>query len=159
MGMRHSFHPSPAMPPFWILALLASASSIPLNQEQTPSWVNICQGTYLFSEDTKSWNDAYGECELYGAHIAQIDSLAENFCLLDYAHTAGLPLNWYYNSANDIMSEGVWRQYDEELISWTPWWYREDTYGGTGRNCGAVYLGETVYAGQWVSFACTELCS
>ena len=53
-----------------------------------------------------SRNDAYGECELYGAHIAQvdfqlkvlenylkfqifqIDSLAENFCLLDYAHTA-----------------------------------------------------------------------
>merc|ERR1712038_916817 len=62
-----------------MLALLASASSIPLNQEQTPSWVNICQGTYLFSEDTRSWNDAYGECELYGAHIAQIDSLAENF--------------------------------------------------------------------------------
>ena len=62
-------------------------------------------------------NDAYGECELYGGHLAQvyfylgfviillikdwlsshnclkinqfqIDSLPENFCLLDYAHTA-----------------------------------------------------------------------
>ena len=24
-------------------------------QDQTPSWVNICGGTYLFSEDRKSW--------------------------------------------------------------------------------------------------------
>merc|ERR1712218_352303 len=117
----------PSMQLLWILSHLTSVSSIPLSQEQTPSWVNICNGTYLFSKDTKTWNDAYGECMLYGAHIAQIDSLAENFCLLDYAHTAGLPVNWYYHSANDIMSEGVWRQYDEELLLWSPWWYREDT--------------------------------
>merc|ERR1712107_919613 len=55
----------------------------------TPSWVNICGGTYLFSEDVKSWDDAYGQCELYDAHLWQIDNLAENFCLLDYAHTMG----------------------------------------------------------------------
>merc|ERR1711971_1121730 len=71
----------------WILSLLASAASIPQSQEEIPSWVNICNGTYLFSEDAKSWTEACGECMLYGAHIAQIDSLAENFCLLDYGHT------------------------------------------------------------------------
>merc|ERR1711997_326193 len=90
---------------FLILSLLASASSLPPSQEQTPSWVKICSGEYLFSEKITSWNDAYGECELYGGHIAQIDSLPENFCLLDYAHTAGLPAAWYWHSSNDIVSE------------------------------------------------------
>ena len=28
-------------------------------QDQTPSWVNICGGTYLFSEDKKSWFTAW----------------------------------------------------------------------------------------------------
>ena len=76
-------------------------------QELTPSWVKICGGTYLFSEDQKSWycferivhhfivtrpsfiliyafqilksfrEDAYGECELYGSHIAQVSSFVQ----------------------------------------------------------------------------------
>merc|ERR1719479_541744 len=135
------------MHPLWFLSLLVSvsASTIPLSQERTPSWVNICQGTYLFSEDTKSWDDAYGECGLYGAHIAQIDSLAENFCLLDYAHTVGLAADWYWHSANDIKSEGVWLQYDETPISWTPWWAK-NADGGNTQNCAHVYLGEDEFA-------------
>ena len=28
-------------------------------QDETPSWVNICGGTYLFSEDRKSWLTAW----------------------------------------------------------------------------------------------------
>merc|ERR1712210_29185 len=98
------------MQSIWILCLLALVSSVPLSQEKTPSWVDICGGTYLFSEDTRSWESSYGECELYGSHIAQIDNLAENFCLLEYAHTEGLPDDWYWNSANDIMSEGFLQQ-------------------------------------------------
>merc|ERR1719400_926591 len=124
------------MHPLLLLSFLASALSVPLSEELTPSWVNICNGTYLFSEDTKSWNDAYGECELYGSHIAQ-----------------GFPADKYWHSANDIMSEGVWRQYDEELLSWSPWWFDEEPLGGKERNCGRVALKEDRYAGQWGSSA------
>jgi len=144
----------------WILSLLASASAIPLlSQEETPSWVNICNGTYLFSEDTKSWNDALDYCILFGAHIAQIDSLAENFCLLDYGHTAGLG-NWYWHSANDIVSEGVWRQFDESILSWSPWWnmqansYEPD--GGREQNCGLVGLSQDHHAGKWAADPCSK---
>ena len=54
----------------WLPILLASVSALPLSQvnsipksvtlkifqEQTPSWVNICGGTYLYSEDRKTWS-------------------------------------------------------------------------------------------------------
>jgi len=80
--------------------------SSPLSRELTPSWVNICSGTYLFSKDKTTWSDAYGECELYGGHLLQIDGLAENFCLLKYAH-AEAPADWYWHSANDIRAEGI----------------------------------------------------
>merc|ERR1711962_710668 len=98
--------------------IVALASSTPLTRELTPSWVEACNGTYLFSEDKKTWNDAYGECELYGSHLVQIDGLAENFCLLKYAHAEGLPTDWYWQSANDNMAEGVWLSTDGYAGKW-----------------------------------------
>jgi len=100
-------------------------------------------------------NDAYGECELYGGHLVQIDGLAENFCLLKYAHAEGLPTDWYWQSANDNMAEGVWEQYDGQLILWTPYWSHEHPGGGTANNCGAVRLSTDGYAGKWISAPCT----
>ena len=50
---------------------------------------------------------------------------------------------------------GVWRQYDEKLLSWSPWWYGEDQYGGTERNCGLVRLDGGISAGQWLPGPCT----
>merc|ERR1712192_170834 len=96
-----------AMQPVLLFSFLASALSVPLDQELTPSWVEACGGTYLFSEDKKSWTNAYGECEFYGSHIAQIHGLEENFCLLEYAHSKGLPAYYYWHSGNDILSEGI----------------------------------------------------
>merc|ERR1712192_302694 len=140
-----------------ILSLLASASSLPPNQEETPSWVNICSSEYLFSETKTSWNDAYGECELYGGHLAQIDSLPENFCLLDYAHTAGLPSADYFHSSNDIESEGVWRQFDGGFLSWTPWWGPGGfPTGGKAKNCVVVSLSDGDYAGIWGAAICSN---
>merc|ERR1712203_501065 len=135
--------------------LFAFASSNSLSKELTPSWVKTCNGTYLFSEDTRTCNGAYGECELYGGHLVQIDGLAENFCLLKYAHAEGLPTGWYWHSANDTTAEGVWEQYDGQLILWTPWWATENPYGGTARNCGRVALTTDRYAGQWATDVCT----
>merc|ERR1711990_152250 len=142
-----------AMQSLLLFSFLVPALSVPLSQELTPSWVDVCGGTYLFSEDTKSWNDAYGECELYGGYIAQIEGFAENFCLLEYAHTEELPVDWYWHSANDILSEGVWRQYDEQMILWGPRWW--DTNGARGQNCAVVQLSEGASAGSWADAPCT----
>merc|ERR1712012_53547 len=79
--------------------IVALASSTPLTRELTPSWVEACDGTYLFSEDKKTWSDAYGECELYGSHLVQIDGLAENFCLLKYIGIA-LMITWQKEFGN-----------------------------------------------------------
>merc|ERR1712037_712842 len=144
-----------AMHPLLLLSFLASAFSVPLSQDLTPSWVNICGGTYLFSEDRKSWNDAYGECELYGSHIAQIDGFEENFCLLEYAQTKGLPFDYYWHSGNDILSEGVWRQYDEQMILWGPWFF-DGSNGGRGSNCALIDLSEDTNAGEWADDPCTK---
>merc|ERR1712079_85957 len=107
---------------------IAFISAQPLDQERTPEWVPACNGTYLFSEDKKTWNDAYGECELYGSHILQ-----------------GLTADMYWHSANDNMSEGIWRQYDGGLILWSPWWYDNEPNGSTGSNCAVIGLRTDVY--------------
>merc|ERR1712109_28884 len=130
------------MKPSLVLGLFTFASSVALNKEKTPSWVNICGGTYLLSEDTKSWDDAYGECELYGAHLWQIDNLAENFCLLDYAHAQGYNYVYVWHSANDKESEGVWRQADGTMLSWSPWWGASQLNGGKAENCAGAALDE-----------------
>merc|ERR1712018_937555 len=144
---------STAMHPLWLFTLLATGLSVPLSQDLTPSWVKICGGTYLFSETKMTWEDAYGECELYGSHIAQIDGYEENFCLLEYAQTEGLPFGWYWHSGNDIVSEGVWRQYDKQMIVWGPWVYRT---GGRGENCFVIGLFEDVNAGDWGDDLCPK---
>jgi len=149
------------MRPIFVLMFLTLASSAPLLKDQTPSWVNICGGTYLFSEDSKSWDGAFGECELYGAHLWQIDDLAENFCLLDYAHRMGYN-DLFWNSANDKESEGIWRQADGTLLSWSPWWstakdfHEGEPSGGKAENCAGVHLDDRTFAGQWADDSCTK---
>merc|ERR1711962_867786 len=148
------------MQPIFVFMFFTLASSAPLDKDQTPSWVNICGGVYLFSEDSKSWDDAFGQCELYDAHLWQIDNLAENFCLLDYAHTMGYN-TWLWHSANDKESEGVWRQANGTLLSWSPWWitgkdFDGEPNGGTAANCANVKLDESSWAGQWSDSACTN---
>merc|ERR1711872_979526 len=143
-----------------LLLILLLVSPPPSTPSQAPFWVNICSGTYLFSDQAQSWNEAYAACELYSGHLLQIDDLAESFCLLDYAHKTEGISTYYWHSANDILSEGVWRQYDEKLISWTPWWrthagnYAADPDGGKAQNCAGIYLTEDGFAGRWFDDPC-----
>merc|ERR1712110_690138 len=134
------------MPLFWILFLLASTSSVPLSQEHTPSWVKICNGTYLFSEDTKSWNDAYGECELYGGHIAQIDGLA---CLT--MHTKRDFLVVCTGTAQMISCQ---KGFGGNTTR-SPWWSVQQPAGSKEQNCGRIFLSEDHFAGQWATDPCT----
>ena len=55
------------------------------------------------------------------------------------------------------ISQGVWEQYDGQLILWTPYWAADDPDGGTGQNCGVVGLRTDGYAGKWASAPCTEI--
>merc|ERR1712004_277970 len=147
-----------AMMFLWIIPLLIFSSCATQNQGKTPSWVDICGGVFLFSEDTQQWKEAYGQCELYGSHIVQIDNLVKNFCLLDHAHKMGYDYD-YWHSANDIESEGVWRQWNGTLLSWTPWWAQivySEPNGGEAENCGGVSLRVGEWAGKWWSNPCSE---
>merc|ERR1711955_154032 len=136
---------------FLSLQLLVSAET---DQDYSPQWVNVCDGSYLFSEDFKKWYDARNNCELYGSHLLQIDNMAENYCLLDYAQRQGMTADFWYHSGNDIEREGVWRQADGEPILWTPLWYSGHPDGGTGANCILIRLIGDQNAGKWWDTSC-----
>merc|ERR1711862_330477 len=145
---------------FLILLLLQLFAICDQDQVKSPHWVVVCEGSYLFSDDRKSWNDASDICELFGGHLAQIDNLAENYCLLDYAQSQSLG-DWWWHSGNDIEREGVYRQADRELILWTPFWagwanYVTDPDGGTAQNCLNVHLDGDTAAGKWADAPCTQ---
>eukprot|EP00091_Calanus_sinicus_P002434 TRINITY_DN12476_c0_g1_i1.p1 TRINITY_DN12476_c0_g1~~TRINITY_DN12476_c0_g1_i1.p1 ORF type:complete len:146 (-),score=21.52 TRINITY_DN12476_c0_g1_i1:3-440(-) len=118
------------------------------HQEKSPHWVDVCGGSYLFSEDRKSWADAVDQCELYFSHLVQIDSLAENFCLLEYAHTQGIAA-MFWHSGNDIVSEGVFRQGDGEMLDWQPLWVDEDPNQGTAETVLGCILIYPNMRGKW----------
>jgi len=129
------------------------------HQDETPHWVAVCGGTYLFPEDAKSWNDAGDTCELYGGHLLQIDSMTENYCLLDYAQSQDKDIG-YWHSGNDIEREGVYRQADRELIIWKPLWGQWggniNPDGGADENCLGVSLTGNNNAGKWFDQVCTN---
>merc|ERR1719260_370819 len=143
------------------LQLLVNADT---DQDNSPHWVDICGGSYLFSEDTKNWNDASDMCLLLGSHLLQIDNLTENYCLLEYAHKQGIDsdVGWWH-SGNDIEAEGVWRQADGELILWTPYWgdygsdHSHQPDQGTAANCLGFTLSTDRNAGKWFDGPCSVL--
>merc|ERR1711962_830965 len=139
----------------WMAAGLPTSVEL---EDKTPSWVEICGSTFLFSEDKKTWNDAKGNCELYGGHLAQINGHVMNYCLLEYSHAQALPADWYWHSGNDILAEGVYRQFDESLIDFAPLWNdngQSAPNGGKGENCLMVRLSEDAHAGRWADEPCT----
>merc|ERR1711962_1832238 len=93
------------MQPIFVLVILNSASSVPLRKEKTPSWVNICGGIYLFAEDLKSWDDAYGQCELYDAHLWQIDNLVRHLQMSPFAADFGALCFHWTNMEGDTHTE------------------------------------------------------
>merc|ERR1719228_1213108 len=136
----------------WMAAGLPTSVEL---EDKTPSWVEICGSTFLFSEDQKTWNDAKGNCELYGGHLAQINDYETNYCLLEYSHAETLPANYYWHSGNDLIGEGVYRQFDESLITFAPLWYSGEPQGGKGQNCLLVRLSDDGNAGKWWDDPCT----
>ena len=56
---------------------------------------------YLFSEITHVWVHAASECELYGGWLVNIESLAEQNCLVRYGNTQGLT-DWYWDDGKEF---------------------------------------------------------
>ena len=56
---------------------------------------------YLFSDVTHSWEDAFGECELYGGWLVSIDSLQEQNCLMRHGKSEGYNA-WYWTDGKNL---------------------------------------------------------
>merc|ERR1712151_218789 len=105
----------------------------------------------------KRWDDAVGNCQLYGSHLLQIDNMAENSCLLEYALKQGFTEGWGWHSGNDIEWEGVYRQADGNLLTWQPLWANGNNPDqGREANCLGVYLLGDKNAGKWFDDPCTN---
>merc|ERR1719153_1623664 len=130
----------------------------------TPHWEEACNTSLLFSEDTKSWDDAKGLCELLGGNLVEIRSMEMNYCILLHAQLKGLPVGWYWNSGNDIDNEGVYRYnragdfppLSGDLITWSPIWYPGEP-NGPKENCLIVRLDNGTHAGKFGNDPCTTL--
>merc|ERR1719186_1015325 len=90
-----------------------------IESERTLSWLSICKGSYLFSEERASWDEAGEYCELFGGHLLQIDNIYENNCLLTEASSRSL-LDDYWHSANDIevYSQAAGALSFDSLVRW-----------------------------------------
>merc|ERR1711962_747366 len=151
-----------------LLFLLTAVSDAKLQLQDravTPHWEAVCNTSLLFSEDKKNWEDARGECELYGGNLVQIRNMEINYCILRHAHSKALPADWYWHSGNDIDEEGVYR-YNRagdfpplagDLILWSPIWENGRPNGAKSQNCLLVSLSSDGYAGQWNDYPCTNV--
>merc|ERR1712243_95050 len=147
-----------------LIPLISGASLQERVAGVTPHWEEICNTSLLFSEDTKSWHDAKGFCELLGGNLVEIRSMFMNYCILHHAHHKGLPVDWYWHSGNDIDVEGVYR-YNRagdfpplpgDLILWSPLWYPTEP-NGPKENCLIVRLASDSHAGKFGNYPCTTL--
>ena len=55
---------------------------------------------YLFSEVKMTWEEARGECLLYGGWLVDLRTRKEQNCLLRYAQAAGVTDDWYWHDGN-----------------------------------------------------------
>ena len=77
-------------------------------------WINLfvtfssmmcryCQAghKYLFSDVSHNWEEARGECELYGGWLVNIGSLQEQNCLMRHGKSEGYNA-WYWTDGKYI---------------------------------------------------------
>ena len=50
---------------------------------------------------THSWEDAFGECELYGGWLVRIDTLQEQNCLMRHGKSEGYNA-WYWTDGKNL---------------------------------------------------------
>ena len=68
-----------------------------------PQWLDLeCEDghKYLFSEITMSWEEARGECALYGGWLVDLRTREEQNCILRGARAAEVIEGWYWHDGN-----------------------------------------------------------
>jgi len=93
--------------------------------------------TYGICTSLHSWSSAQAICLWYGAHLATINSAAEDNFLRPFASSSGYDGTWI--GFNDIAQEGVWVWESGEPVTYTGWASGEpnDQYGS--EDCGHYY--------------------
>jgi len=158
---------------FLVLLFLPAISAASLKETGagvTPHWEEACNTSLLFSEETKSWDDAAGFCELFGGNLVEIRTMEMNYCILLHAQLKGVQEDWYWHGGNDIDNEGVYRYnragdfppLSGDLILWSPLWYvakggESEPNGGRNENCLMVHMSSVSIAGKWHNNYCTTL--
>merc|ERR1719228_245675 len=111
-----------------LLSIVHAYSHLDLNDKHAvlykePTWMEVCNGSYYFSNETATWDEAGEYCKLFGdgSHLLQRDNKQENNCLLRVANKHNL-LEQYWHSANDIQVEGILVQWDSSEVLWQPLW-------------------------------------
>merc|ERR1712227_338504 len=92
----------------------------------TPQWQDLnCEAghKYLFSEVEMTWEEARGECELYGGWLVDLKSRKEQNCILRYAQTAGVTETWYWHDVNNVETPGIFKHAkDDTEVEWMADW-------------------------------------
>ncbi|XP_001599898.2 hemolymph lipopolysaccharide-binding protein-like [Nasonia vitripennis] len=110
-------------------------------------------GSHKLHTVAKPWNEARQICKEENAHLAIINSKAEEKVLLETMKKAGLRINarhttdQAYLGIHDFFKEGEWLTifgesiYSAGYAEWsTNWYVRQPDNAGNGENCGTLVL-------------------
>merc|ERR1711936_418529 len=130
----------------------------------TPSWQEVecrydTKTKYLFSELSLTWEEAKGECQLYGGWLLNLNNLVEQNCLLKHAVTNEIS-GWFWHDGNGIEIEGLWVHDLDGMDLWMHTFWScgsSNNYENAGRTNGdALLLGlmsNPCCAGAWCAAA------
>ena len=101
---------------------------------------------YRYYNNTRTFNNASGDCETDGAHIAVIDDEDEN----DYVDSLSSENLWL--GATDSADEGVWITVTGAPLTYTNWRGGEPNDYGIGEDCIELYNSD----GTWNDEGCSD---
>ncbi|BFZ21795.1 hypothetical protein BsWGS_24834 [Bradybaena similaris] len=119
---------------------LASAVSISAVRPASgclPGSTSFEGSCYIFPVLSVSWPDAVSICRLFGAHIVEINSRAENDFLVSQLKERKISVAWI--GANDLLEEGIFRWgSSRENVSLSYWRAGEPNNVGPTSQCANI---------------------
>ena len=97
-----------------------------------------------------AWDDARQFCEKKGAHLVDIDSLAEQKIVTDIVDVAGIRASFWI-AVNDLESENDFRASEGSKQEFFDWYFGEPN-DASGEDCVEVYT----KSWKWNDQSCTD---